>query len=81
MESCPARAVRPLFGLAAEKVIRDRYNTIANDAHWLGNSRHGRPARDRLGSIAACVTLAHRRCIRLTVEGGPAGKISGWANT
>ncbi|MFO7904677.1 MAG: hypothetical protein R6U98_18580 [Pirellulaceae bacterium] len=26
MESCPAQAVLPLVGLAAEKVIRDRYN-------------------------------------------------------
>ncbi|MGM0490829.1 MAG: hypothetical protein ACQESR_29240 [Planctomycetota bacterium] len=25
MESCPAQAVLPLVGLAAEKVIRDRY--------------------------------------------------------
>ncbi|MFO7906034.1 MAG: hypothetical protein ACQESR_29400 [Planctomycetota bacterium] len=25
MESCPTRAVLPLVGLAAEKVIRDRY--------------------------------------------------------
>ncbi|MGM0487272.1 MAG: hypothetical protein ACQESR_10975 [Planctomycetota bacterium] len=26
MESCPTQAVLPLVGLAAEKVIRDRYN-------------------------------------------------------
>ncbi|MFO7906638.1 MAG: hypothetical protein ACQESR_02665 [Planctomycetota bacterium] len=26
MESCPTQAVRPVVGLAAEKVIRDRYN-------------------------------------------------------
>ncbi|MFW6170129.1 MAG: hypothetical protein ACODAD_06540 [Planctomycetota bacterium] len=30
MESCPTQAVLPLVGLAAEKVIRDRYNTLAN---------------------------------------------------
>ncbi|MFO7907767.1 MAG: hypothetical protein ACQESR_25010 [Planctomycetota bacterium] len=27
MERCPAQAVLPLVGLAAEKVIRDRYNS------------------------------------------------------
>ncbi|MFO7904195.1 MAG: hypothetical protein ACQESR_01095 [Planctomycetota bacterium] len=26
MERCPTQAVLPLVGLAAEKVIRDRYN-------------------------------------------------------
>ncbi|MGM0489597.1 MAG: hypothetical protein ACQESR_22910 [Planctomycetota bacterium] len=26
VESCPTQAVLPLVGLAAEKVIRDRYN-------------------------------------------------------
>ncbi|MFO7906951.1 MAG: hypothetical protein R6U98_30120 [Pirellulaceae bacterium] len=26
MESCPTQAVLPLVGLAAEKIIRDRYN-------------------------------------------------------
>ncbi|MFO7907163.1 MAG: hypothetical protein ACQESR_23625 [Planctomycetota bacterium] len=26
MESCPTQAVLPLVGLAAENVIRDRYN-------------------------------------------------------
>ncbi|MFO7907202.1 MAG: hypothetical protein ACQESR_10745 [Planctomycetota bacterium] len=26
MESCPTQAVLPLVGLAAKKVIRDRYN-------------------------------------------------------
>ncbi|MFO7904252.1 MAG: hypothetical protein ACQESR_28065 [Planctomycetota bacterium] len=35
MESCPTQAVLPLVGLAAEKVIRDRYRF----ATWpiLGN--------------------------------------------
>ncbi|MFO7906041.1 MAG: hypothetical protein ACQESR_13390 [Planctomycetota bacterium] len=28
MESCPTQAVLPLVGLAAEKVIRDRYNVL-----------------------------------------------------
>ncbi|MFO7901416.1 MAG: hypothetical protein R6U98_02050 [Pirellulaceae bacterium] len=27
MESCPTQAVLPLVGLAAEKVVRDRYNS------------------------------------------------------
>ncbi|MFO7904254.1 MAG: hypothetical protein ACQESR_28055 [Planctomycetota bacterium] len=27
MESCPTQAALPLVGLAAEKVIRDRYNS------------------------------------------------------
>ncbi|MGM0486611.1 MAG: hypothetical protein ACQESR_07600 [Planctomycetota bacterium] len=26
MESCPAQAVLPLVGLAADKIIRDRYS-------------------------------------------------------
>ncbi|MFO7906991.1 MAG: hypothetical protein ACQESR_24055 [Planctomycetota bacterium] len=29
MESCPTQAVRPLVGLAAHKVTRDRYNRLA----------------------------------------------------
>ncbi|MGM0490556.1 MAG: hypothetical protein ACQESR_27845 [Planctomycetota bacterium] len=28
MERCPAQAVLPLVGLAAEKVIRDRYSCL-----------------------------------------------------
>ncbi|MGM0489602.1 MAG: hypothetical protein ACQESR_22935 [Planctomycetota bacterium] len=28
MESCPTQAVLPLVGLAAEKVIRDRYKAL-----------------------------------------------------
>ncbi|MFO7904962.1 MAG: hypothetical protein ACQESR_31560 [Planctomycetota bacterium] len=28
MESCPTQAVLPLVGLAAEKVIRDRYTVL-----------------------------------------------------
>ncbi|MFO7906475.1 MAG: hypothetical protein ACQESR_06385 [Planctomycetota bacterium] len=28
MENCPTQAVLPLVGLAAEKVIRDRYNCV-----------------------------------------------------
>ncbi|MFO7907564.1 MAG: hypothetical protein ACQESR_18475 [Planctomycetota bacterium] len=31
MESCPTQAVLPLVGLAAEKVIRDRYTSGANN--------------------------------------------------
>ncbi|MFO7907571.1 MAG: hypothetical protein R6U98_33290 [Pirellulaceae bacterium] len=30
MERCPTQAVLPLVGLAAQKVIRDRYNHSAN---------------------------------------------------
>ncbi|MFO7907770.1 MAG: hypothetical protein R6U98_34310 [Pirellulaceae bacterium] len=33
MESCPAQAVLPLVGLAAEKVIRDRYNSVLWPSH------------------------------------------------
>ncbi|MFO7903453.1 MAG: hypothetical protein R6U98_12385 [Pirellulaceae bacterium] len=29
MERCPTQAVLPPVGLAAEKVIRDRYNAVA----------------------------------------------------
>ncbi|MFO7905478.1 MAG: hypothetical protein R6U98_22635 [Pirellulaceae bacterium] len=34
MESCPTEAVFPLVGLAAEKVIRDRYATI-----WISHQQ------------------------------------------
>ncbi|MFO7901209.1 MAG: hypothetical protein ACQESR_29875 [Planctomycetota bacterium] len=34
MESCPTQAVRPLMGLAADKVIRDRYNIEPFLARW-----------------------------------------------
>ncbi|MGM0491041.1 MAG: hypothetical protein ACQESR_30315 [Planctomycetota bacterium] len=30
MESCPTQAVLPLVGLAADKVIRDRYDTLGD---------------------------------------------------
>ncbi|MGM0491039.1 MAG: hypothetical protein ACQESR_30305 [Planctomycetota bacterium] len=30
MESCPTQAVLPLVGLAAEKIIRDRYNATVH---------------------------------------------------
>ncbi|MFO7902730.1 MAG: hypothetical protein ACQESR_26730 [Planctomycetota bacterium] len=32
MEGCPAQAVLPSVGLAANKVIRDRYNEAAAEA-------------------------------------------------
>ncbi|MFO7902085.1 MAG: hypothetical protein R6U98_05455 [Pirellulaceae bacterium] len=31
MERCPTQAVLPLVGLAAEKVIRDRYNRLLDN--------------------------------------------------
>ncbi|MFO7906052.1 MAG: hypothetical protein ACQESR_28385 [Planctomycetota bacterium] len=37
MESCPTQAVLPLVGLAAEKVIRDRYRI----ADWCSLATHG----------------------------------------
>ncbi|MGM0488060.1 MAG: hypothetical protein ACQESR_15015 [Planctomycetota bacterium] len=43
MESCPTQAVRPLVGLMAEKVIRDRYKTELSLPKPLGlrGHRHG----------------------------------------
>ncbi|MFO7904424.1 MAG: hypothetical protein ACQESR_19390 [Planctomycetota bacterium] len=32
MESCPTQAALPLVGLAAEKIIRDRYKRRSRDA-------------------------------------------------
>ncbi|MFO7902473.1 MAG: hypothetical protein ACQESR_00960 [Planctomycetota bacterium] len=42
MERCPTQAVLPLVGLAAEKVIRDRYNKTASAPSPFGsaNSSH-----------------------------------------
>ncbi|MFO7908086.1 MAG: hypothetical protein R6U98_35925 [Pirellulaceae bacterium] len=42
MESCPTQAVLPLVGLAAEKIIRDRY--ISPDAPPGPIARHGSPS-------------------------------------
>ncbi|MFO7907707.1 MAG: hypothetical protein ACQESR_19755 [Planctomycetota bacterium] len=45
MESCPTQAVLPLVGLAAENVIRDRYNAITRiSRHPTSDSR--RPPND-----------------------------------
>ncbi|MGM0490501.1 MAG: hypothetical protein ACQESR_27565 [Planctomycetota bacterium] len=44
MESCPTQAVLPLVGLAAEKVIRDRYKRLS----WTAWLRLGN--RSRVGS-------------------------------
>ncbi|MFO7905279.1 MAG: hypothetical protein ACQESR_28815 [Planctomycetota bacterium] len=33
VESCPTQAVFPLVGLAAEKVIRDRYTIVAENTN------------------------------------------------
>ncbi|MFO7904027.1 MAG: CPBP family intramembrane glutamic endopeptidase [Planctomycetota bacterium] len=44
MESCPTQAVLPLVGLAAEKVIRDRYNKTKRGS---GTSRDGRGMMDK----------------------------------
>ncbi|MFO7908131.1 MAG: hypothetical protein R6U98_36160 [Pirellulaceae bacterium] len=43
VESCPTQAVLPLVGLAADKIIRDRYESACD-----GNSRHG-PSREHYG--------------------------------
>ncbi|MFO7903304.1 MAG: hypothetical protein ACQESR_23090 [Planctomycetota bacterium] len=42
MERCPTQAVLPLVGLAAEKVIRDRYKPIVRPSgRNHGRRRHG----------------------------------------
>ncbi|MGM0486378.1 MAG: hypothetical protein ACQESR_06415 [Planctomycetota bacterium] len=43
MESCPTQAVLPLVGLAAEKVIRDRYITYADAGRGLLRCLDGFP--------------------------------------
>ncbi|MFO7906407.1 MAG: hypothetical protein ACQESR_20525 [Planctomycetota bacterium] len=48
MESGPTQAVLPLVGLAAETVIRDRYNTI-----WVGDSPFGESSRIRYFGLRA----------------------------
>ncbi|MGM0491058.1 MAG: hypothetical protein ACQESR_30400 [Planctomycetota bacterium] len=45
MESCPTQAVLPLVGLAAEKVIRDRYKQQIGWPDFLGLG---------LGKMAGC---------------------------
>ncbi|MGM0488066.1 MAG: hypothetical protein ACQESR_15045 [Planctomycetota bacterium] len=44
MESCPTQAVRPLAGLATDKVIRDRYTT----AIWVYVEQSACPLPHRL---------------------------------
>ncbi|MFO7901877.1 MAG: hypothetical protein ACQESR_06955 [Planctomycetota bacterium] len=41
MESCPTQAVLPLVGLAADKVIRDRYIRRARNASRPPRCREG----------------------------------------
>ncbi|MFW6169979.1 MAG: hypothetical protein ACODAD_05775 [Planctomycetota bacterium] len=48
MQSCPTQAVLPWVGLAADKVIRNRYNTFLDEGmappafkrHGSGRVRH-----------------------------------------
>ncbi|MFO7901940.1 MAG: hypothetical protein ACQESR_14380 [Planctomycetota bacterium] len=65
MESCPTQAVLPLVGLAADKVIRDRYSLKASVAHQCfilmsGGSQHHHPciARARANSGKTRTILA-----------------------
>ncbi|MFO7903296.1 MAG: hypothetical protein ACQESR_11920 [Planctomycetota bacterium] len=43
MESCPTQAVLPLVGLAAEKVIRDRYNWMRQSPFTYSTGGHNPP--------------------------------------
>ncbi|MFO7904243.1 MAG: hypothetical protein ACQESR_11310 [Planctomycetota bacterium] len=43
MESCPTQAVRPLVGLAADKVIRDRYSHHEDHQAGQASRRTGSP--------------------------------------
>ncbi|MFO7903016.1 MAG: hypothetical protein ACQESR_16790 [Planctomycetota bacterium] len=54
MESCPTQAVLPLVGLAAEKVIRDRYTAFDPVLHCLVPSVWKKD-------------VCHARCKKLTV--------------
>ncbi|MGM0486778.1 MAG: hypothetical protein ACQESR_08455 [Planctomycetota bacterium] len=42
MASCPTQAVLPVVGLAAEKVIRDRYNTTLAPSGWADEKPENR---------------------------------------
>ncbi|MFO7901620.1 MAG: hypothetical protein R6U98_03075 [Pirellulaceae bacterium] len=43
MERCPTQAVLPLVGLAANKIPRDRYNTVDSNATKRGARKPHRP--------------------------------------
>ncbi|MFO7902845.1 MAG: hypothetical protein ACQESR_25065 [Planctomycetota bacterium] len=54
MESCPTQAVFPLVGLAAEKVIRDRYNVTRRVDESLTKSKAlRRPIQEIEAQLAA----------------------------
>ncbi|MFO7908279.1 MAG: hypothetical protein R6U98_36915 [Pirellulaceae bacterium] len=61
MGSCPTQAVLPLVGLAAEKVIRDRYNCLIEGvrgrdhavAKWGGRETWNIRCRPSLENLAA----------------------------
>ncbi|MFO7903221.1 MAG: hypothetical protein R6U98_11200 [Pirellulaceae bacterium] len=56
MERCPTQAVLPLVGLAAEKVIRDRYSR----SPILGK-RQGLPLSHQRGTFQPTATAAASR--------------------
>ncbi|MGM0488297.1 MAG: hypothetical protein ACQESR_16230 [Planctomycetota bacterium] len=55
MESCPTQAVLPLVGLAADNVIRDRYNSasrVGSSSLRTSNFRCTAPRSEFIGSAA-----------------------------
>ncbi|MGM0487646.1 MAG: hypothetical protein ACQESR_12920 [Planctomycetota bacterium] len=69
MESCPTQAVLPLVGLAADKVIRDRYNetirprrasfSSSQASRWHG-ARPAPPTGANLG-VSPCPCVPNTR--------------------
>ncbi|MFO7901791.1 MAG: hypothetical protein ACQESR_21880 [Planctomycetota bacterium] len=51
MESCPTQAVLPLVGLAAEKVIRDRYKGNTDRAETPSHPEDSSRQQSELASL------------------------------
>ncbi|MGM0488094.1 MAG: hypothetical protein ACQESR_15190 [Planctomycetota bacterium] len=78
MESCPTQAVLPLVGLAAEKVIRDRYSRKRcqqRDCNPLGI---GRGVRQLLANKASGNLAGIWRLIAEHFRLGTRGSLRGW---
>ncbi|MFO7901502.1 MAG: hypothetical protein ACQESR_19710 [Planctomycetota bacterium] len=71
MERCPTQAVLPLVGLAADEVIRDRYNRRSDLSGWnaarrkpssrWSDSRRTKSSATGICSFAARIPVARSR--------------------
>ncbi|MFO7905914.1 MAG: hypothetical protein ACQESR_17355 [Planctomycetota bacterium] len=61
MESCPTQAVLPLVGLAAEKVIHDRYNVSLMFGVGLGKRVARRRPLFEIGGFELCFGMGLAR--------------------